>query len=233
METEEQKMTTPRVPAQARDSVTRREPLWPARLTVLATLLLYVTLPEKLTLGVAPKWGVPLVELALLLVLFVGTPQPRRQGAPWTRLAAILLTGVISAANVLSLALLVNALLQGNKATGRELLFSAVEIWLTNVLVFALWYWELDRGGPDDRRGRAAREPDFLFPQMTTPRWAAVGWAPVFIDYLYVSFTNATAFSPTDTMPLTPGAKTLMTVQSLASLLTVALVAARAVNILS
>jgi len=226
-------MTTSREPASAWGVPARREPLWPARLTILATLLLYVALPERLTLGVGPKWGVPILELALLLVLFVAAPRHRRQRPPWTRLAAILLTGVVSAANVLSLALLVDALLHGNKATGRELLFSSVEIWLTNVLVFALWYWELDRGGPDARRDPAHREPDFLFPQMTTPGCADAGWAPGFVDYLYVSFTNATAFSPTDTMPLTPWAKGLMTVQSLASLLTVALVAARAVNILS
>jgi len=98
--------------------------------------------------------------------------------------------------------------------------------------VFALWYWELDRGGPDARRRPRHRQPDFLFPQMVTPACAGPRWAPGFVDYLYVSFTNATAFSPTDTMPLTPWAKMLLLLQALASLLTVALVAARAVNIL-
>jgi hypothetical protein len=101
------------------------------------------------------------------------------------------------------------------------------------VIVFGLWYWELDRGGPSARHDPHHREPDFLFPQMATPGAARPDWAPGFLDYLYVSFTNATAFSPTDTMPLTPLAKGLMGVQSAASLLTVALVAARAVNILS
>jgi hypothetical protein len=101
------------------------------------------------------------------------------------------------------------------------------------VIVFGLWYWELDRGGPSARHDPHHREPDFLFPQMATPGSARPDWAPGFLDYLYVSFTNATAFSPTDTMPLTPLAKSLMAVQSAASLLTVALVAARAVNILS
>jgi hypothetical protein len=108
-----------------------------------------------------------------------------------------------------------------------------VQIWLTNVIVFGLWYWDLDRGGPIERRRIHHRQPDFLFPQMVTPGAAPEPWCPHFVDYLYVSFTNATAFSPTDTMPLTAWAKLLMMVQSLASLLTVVLVAARAVNILS
>ena len=109
---------------------------------------------------------------------------------------------------------------------------TAIQIWLTNVIVFGLWYWELDRGGPGARCRENHREPDFLFPQMSTPAAAPPSWAPRFLDYLYVAFTNATAFSPTDTLPLTAWAKVLMAIQSLASLLTVALVAARAVNIL-
>src|SRR6202035_3904532 len=100
------------------------------------------------------------------------------------------------------------------------------------VLVFALWYWEIDRGGPDERSSPQHRQPDFLFPQMVTPGCASGNWSPGFLDYFYVAFTNAAAFSPTDTMPLTPLAKMLMLVQSAASLLTVALVAGRAVNIL-
>ena len=105
-------------------------------------------------------------------------------------------------------------------------------IWLTNVIVFGLWYWELDRGGPATRQQASHRQPDFLFPQMSTPG-SAPGWTPAFVDYLYTSFTNATAFSPTDTMPLTVWAKLLFMVQSLASLVTVAVVISRAVNILS
>ena len=113
-----------------------------------------------------------------------------------------------------------------------ELIFAAMQIWMTNVIVFGLWYWELDRGGPSARCRTSHREPDFLFPQMSTPAAAPPDWAPMFVDYLYVAFTNATAFSPTDTLPLTTWAKVLMAVQALASLLTVALVAGRAVNIL-
>jgi hypothetical protein len=104
---------------------------------------------------------------------------------------------------------------------------------VTNVLLFGLWYWEFDRGGPLRRASGREAAPDFMFPQMADPRMAPDGWRPSLIDYLYVSFTNATAFSPTDTMPLTPTAKVLMAVQSLASLITVGLVFARAVNILA
>jgi hypothetical protein len=103
---------------------------------------------------------------------------------------------------------------------------------VTNVLIFALWYWELDRGGPVLRALDRGKRPDFLFPQMADDRWAPPGWMPGFVDYLYVSLTNATAFSPTDTMPLTAMAKMLMGVQAVASLVTVGLVVARAVNIL-
>lgn len=135
---------------------------------------------------------------------------------------------------IVSLALLVHFLiLGGGRGIGTRLLIESIKVWLTNVLVFALWYWELDRGGPRVRGLPEHREPDFLFPRMSTPGCAPTHWAPHFADYLYVSFTNATAFSPTDTMPLTRGARMLMLIQALASLLTIALVAARAVNILT
>ncbi len=211
------------------------EPRWPASLAVLAILVLYWLLPERLTVG--PTWIVPALALALL-PLSLAAPRRRPDEPPWQRLAAVALIALVNLANLGSLILLVDALLQGRTLVGhthldgRTLLLSSVAIWLTNVLVFALWYWELDRGGPDDRARPLHRQPDFIFPQMTTPGCAAPRWSPSFIDYTYVSFTNATAFSPTDTMPLTPWAKALMTLQSLASLLTVALVAARAVNIL-
>ena len=203
---------------------------WQASLAVLAALALYITLPERLTLR--PTWVIPVVELALLVPLWIAAPR-RLPGEPrWARVAAVSLIAIINLANVASLMLLVESLLHGDKHTGGQLLMGAIQIWLTNVIVFGLWYWELDRGGPDDRASAQHREPDFLFPQMVTPGCAPGGWAPRFMDYLYVSFTNASAFSPTDTMPLTQWAKVLMLVQALVSLLTVALVAARAVNIL-
>ena len=213
------------------------EPRWPASLAVLVALGLYVTLPDRLTIG--PTWLFPLLTILLLAPLSFVAPHRHGQEPAWQRAVAIGLIAMINAANVASLGLLIYALLHGTKAEGQQLLVAAVELWLTNVIVFALWYWEMDRGGPGARLrpSEAQEDPSFLFPQMqsaalsSTPKSGV--WRPGFIDYLYVAFTNATAFSPTDTMPLTPWAKLLMLIQSLASLLIVALVAARAVNILA
>ena len=137
-------------------------------------------------------------------------------------------------ANFASLYLLIRTLLYNGKSVeGTQLLYSSLAIWATNIIVFGLWYWEIDRGGPDDRLEADHGPPDFLYPQMTAPGCTYEGWSPRFLDYLYVAFTNATAFSPTDTMPLTPMAKVLMMLQSSCSLATIAIVASRAVNILS
>jgi hypothetical protein len=141
--------------------------------------------------------------------------------------------GLVSAGNIVSLVRLSNQLLQGGKQNGHALILSGIVLWCTNVLLFGLWYWEVDRGGPAARARGERDYPDLLFPQMSDPKWAPPDWRPRLIDYLYVSLTNATAFSPTDTMPLTPTAKWMMGAQSLASLVTVGLVVARAVNILS
>ncbi len=113
-----------------------------------------------------------------------------------------------------------------------QLLLTGASIWFTNVIVFGLWYWEFDRGGPVERAVATQPFPDLLFPQMTSPDLAPPDWEPGFIDYFYVSFTNATAFSPTDTMPMTRWAKLTMLTQSAVSVVTVVLVIARAVNIL-
>ena len=212
------------------------ENLWPARVAILATIALYASLPDRLAVG--PIWLPPALEVALLLALTAMAPIRHAREARAQRALSFGLIALINAANIGSLVLLVAGLLhhgvaiRGRALDGQTLLLAALQIWLTNILVFALWYWDLDRGGPTARRA-AHREPDFLFAQMVTPACARATWTPHFLDYLYVSFTNATAFSPTDTMHLTPWAKMLMAVQSLASLLTVALVAARAVNILS
>jgi uncharacterized membrane protein len=205
---------------------------WPASLALLGALLLYVALPPQLT-PLRPPWLVPALEALLLVPLALTGSDDRGLEPRLARAASITLIGVVSIVNLAVLDRLIELLLHGGRAGGRELVFSAIGIWLTNVLIFGLWYWELDRGGPAARTRPDHRQPDFLFPQMATPEAAPIGWTPSFVDYLYVSFTNSTAFSPTDTMPLTITAKALMLVQALASLLTVALVAARAVNILS
>jgi hypothetical protein len=216
----------------------KEEPRWPATLALIAALILYVELPEKLIYGppgVNPtisRWTVPVLELALILPLQFATPHRRLGEMKWRRLAAIGLIALINLVNLASLVLLVHNVIHGRANTGLELIFSAILIWLTNVIVFGLWYWELDRGGPGARCAPEHREPDFLFPQMSNPDAAPSNWTPTFLDYLYVSFTNASAFSPTDTMPLTQWAKILMAVQATAALLTVGVVAARAVNIL-
>jgi len=211
--------------------VARRDPFWPAQLAALTTIALYLALPEKLTIG--PTWLLPTLEGLLVLGLIIAMPNPAMQYSPVRRHFAISLISLVSAANLVSLLLLVHYLIKGGKAGGHALILSGVVLWVTNVLLFALWFWEIDRGGPVARGVDDTARPDFLFPQMSDPRWAPEGWRPGFLDYLYVSFTNATAFSPTDTMPLSQGVKLLMTVQALASLVTIGLVVARAVNILA
>jgi len=206
------------------------EPRWPASLAVLAAIVLYATLPDRYTMG--PTWLIPALEGTLLIGLNLTAPRRRPEEAILLRAAAIALTGLVTVTNFFALGLLIDSLLHGSKAEGTQLIFAAIQIWLTNVAVFALWFWELDRGGPGQRR-QTSSLPDFLFPQMSAKEIAARDWTPNFVDYLYVSFTNAMAFSPTDTMPLTRWAKLLMLAQSLASLLTVSFLAARAVNILS
>ena len=210
----------------------RVDPTWGPQLVVLAAILLQLLLPDRLTIG--PHWLLPAVEGLLLVGLVVITPHPRVRHSPWRRRIAMGLIGLVSAVNVFSLIELTRYLLHGGTAGGRPLIFSGIALWLTNVLLFGLWYWQLDRGGPLERVRGSGLAPDFLFPQMAdAKRYTRPDWMPGLIDYLYVSFTNATAFSPTDTMPLSQAAKVLMTAQSVVSLLIVVLVVARAVNILA
>jgi uncharacterized protein (DUF2062 family) len=148
------------------------------------------------------------------------------------RRVTIFLIAVINAANVTSVILLVHRLLAANVTQGRNLIYSAVLVWVTNVIVFALWFWEIDRGGPQLRGTEFEKAFDFQFPQMMTPDQAPKNWRPAFIDYLYVALTNGTSFAPADAMPFTAQAKLLMASESIVSLVTIAVVAARAVNIL-
>ena len=207
------------------------EPAWPAQATVLAAIVLQLTLPERLTVG--PAWLLPALEGALLVGLFLATPNKLEGEHPRRRPIALGMIAFVSGANIFSLGALTHFLLHHHTNHPRELLFAGVLIWLTNFLLFALWYWELDRGGPGRRAAGRDQPPDFLFPQMSDDRIEPRNWRPRFIDYLYVSLTNATAFSPTDTMPLTPMAKSVMGIQSLVSLVTLGLIVARAVNVLS
>lgn len=200
-------------------------------MVVLAALLLDLALPSKLTIG--PSWLLPSVEGLLLLGLVIASPQPTLRHSQVRRHLAISLIALVSAVNIFSLGLLTHYLLHGEIKNGRELVFSGIALWGTNVLLFGLWYYELDRGGPVARAFGEEHYADFLFPQMTDAApYAQPGWKPRLIDYLYTSLTNATAFSPTDTMPLSANAKWLMSVQALVALATIGLVLARAVNIL-
>jgi hypothetical protein len=201
----------------------------PAQLTILATILLQLVLPDRLVAG--PRWMWPAIEGTLLAVLFLSAPQRLEAPHSVRRMLSLSTTAVISVANGIALALLAHLLLHHNVPDGYELIIAGAEIWLTNVFIFALWYWELDRGGPGRRAAGLDGPPDFLFPQMTELELFA-GWRPQFLDYLYVGLTNASAFSPTDTMPLSIPAKMTMGFQGLVSLITIGLVLARAVNIL-
>lgn len=218
------------VPAWKR--VTEGETRAAVTVAIVVMIVLQLVLPERLTL--AASWALPVVEVVMLVVLVVANPVRLSRRSQPLRLLSLALIAVASIGNAWSAAQLIEELLTGSGQTSNagHLLANGAVIWLTNVLVFALWYWELDRGGPTARaQGLGADRPDFLFAQMSVD----VGhhdWEPGFVDYLYVSFTNATAFSPTDTLPLTRWAKLTMMLQSAISLVTVALVIARAVNIL-
>jgi hypothetical protein len=219
-------------PAARRDAVefARRDPFWPAQLTVAAAIVLSLDLPSYLTIHVV--WLIPALEGVLLVGLVALTPHAAEMGVRRRRLALTLI-GLVSASNLLNLILLVHRLLDGPATAGRPLVLAGAEIWITNVLLFAVWYWELDRGGPLARRRADLAAPDFLFPQMTDPHLGGLDWRAGYIDYLYTSFTNASAFSPTDTMPLSATAKVAMLIQATASLVTIGMVLARAVNILA
>ncbi|MEU6894938.1 hypothetical protein ABZ934_24695 [Streptomyces sp. NPDC046557] len=211
--------------------VTRGENRWASTAAVLTAVALQWTLPERLT--IKPEWLLPGLELVLVIALIAGNPRRIERSSRIYRIAGLVLTAVISAANGWSAVWLVIGLVRGTEgADAPSLLVTGGGIWLTNVIAFALWYWEGDRGGPAARVLATHTYPDFLFPQMENPELAPPQWEPAFPDYFYLSFTNATAFSPTDVMPATRWAKMLMMLQSAVSLLTVVLVVARAVNIL-
>ena len=206
---------------------------WPASLAVIVVLGLQVAVPAQVM--DAPRWIMPALGAALLIPLVWTNPFHLKRDEPWLRWIELALLAVIVLVNAVYLTGLILLLSDGDVSDGRVLVKAALLIWVTNVVAFAVWYWEVDRGGPFARmpeHEHREERADLLFPQMTTdiPGWQ--GWIPGFTDYLFVAFTAATAFSPTDTMPLTARLKTLMGIQSAISLLTIAIVAARAINVL-
>jgi uncharacterized membrane protein len=218
-----------RVPAWLRP--TEGEPRWPVAITVIAAIGLQLAVPKELV--IQPVWLMPAIELILLALLVAANPRRINRDHRLVRAGSLTLVAVATVANVWTAEHLIARLLAGTeKAPAAQLLAIGGAIWATNVIVFALWYWEFDRGGPRARANAVHTYPDFQFTQMQTPDLSHEEWEPGFFDYLYLSFTNATAFSPTDTLPLSRWAKMAMLTQSVISLVTVVLVVARAVNIL-
>jgi uncharacterized membrane protein len=214
------------VPAWRRS--TRGESRWAVVAAVLAAVALQVALPQRFTSG---HRLVPFLELLLIIGLVVAHPHRTGHGRRWLRPASLLLVAMITATNGWSAVRLVQQIIQGRQEDAVVLLSSGGAIWATNVIIFALWYWEFDRGGPLKRAAGHRDHPDFAFPQMQNPELTHPEWEPKFVDYLYMSFTNATAFSPTDVMPLARWAKLTMLAQSCISLVTIALVISRAVGL--
>jgi hypothetical protein len=209
------------------------DPLWPAQLAIGIAIASHLMLSDKLLIG--PRWLIPAVEGLLLLTLVVVSPRRASEiHGEGSRRVLWSVLGLVTLTYLTSLGLLVHYLITGGHAGGRALIGSGVVLWVTNVLLFAVVYFDLDRGGPL-RRFKGGTWPDFQFPQMENPMFTPKGkdWRPSFLDYLYTSVTNATAFSPTDTMPITQVAKVLMGIQGTAAIVTVGLVVARAVNILA
>jgi len=221
---------------------------WLARGAVLIIVALQIAIVNDLAVG--PRWLAPALELTLFVPLSVATAWTQRRARKastdeqWSvvgrdrlivRRLAIFLTAVVTLMNFGALARLIEAILAGEAGSGRTLLLDAVNIWVTNVIVFALWYWALDRGGPAAKGFRPDKGNDFIFTQQQPAGNAALypDWSPGFVDYLFLAFTNATAFSPADTFPLTIRAKLLMMAESAISFATIALVASRAVGILN
>jgi hypothetical protein len=203
----------------------------PVAAAVALAIVLQLVLPAHLV--ISPRWLFPVLEAMLFVGLTAANPRRINRTSSALGAASVTLIALISLANAWSTGELIRGLVNGSEGDNAGLLLArGASVYVTNILVFALWYWEWDRGGPVARAQGLRPYPDFLFPQMTQPDLAPPDWEANFLDYLYVSFTNATAFSPTDTMPLSRWAKMLMLLQSSVALLTVAFVVARAVNIL-
>jgi hypothetical protein len=202
---------------------------------IIVAIALTLALPERI--ANRPRWLLPGLAILLLVVLLLSLRNMRfDQLHPMLRRLGVILIAILSLANGLSAARLIVDILRSeglaHPDNPADLLLAGGAIWLTNVILFGIWYWGADRGGAVQRMLRTRVKPDFLFPQMQLQDAWAKEWEPEFVDYFYLSFTNATAFSPTDVMPLARWAKLTMMVQSSISIMLVVLVVARAVNIL-
>ena len=209
------------------------EARWPMAGAILSAMLLTVLLPDDVRLG--PQWALPLIEGVLLIVVIAADPRSVTRRSRELRAVSIALVSVLVVGSLWSTALLIDDLVHGGPETNSasDLLTAGSIVWLSNAIAFTLLYWELDGGGAAARAHDLPRYPDLAFPQQLNPIIGPPGWRPRFVDYVYLSFTNSTAFSPTDVMPLVPWAKIAMAVQAVVSLLILGLVIARAVNIFS
>jgi len=215
-------------------SAERGEHWWPVAAAILAAAGLHVALPAQYRVN--PRWVVPVVLAALLAVLIIGDPGRIDRQKPWLRIVTGIVIAFITVANLLAAARLVvdivtNNKLFANNATG--LLATGGVLWVTNVIAFALWYWDLDRGGAAARAHHPQANPAFIFPEMLHTQYVPAPWVPQFVDYLSLGFWTATAFSPTDISAIRPWAKLLMIAEAAVSLGIAGLVIARAINILA
>jgi uncharacterized membrane protein len=204
---------------------------WPMALAVLVAAILQVIVPHR---GRLPGWYLfPAIEIVLLACIMIADPGRIDRRSPALRAGTFVLITVMTVANSVGAVLLMYDIIADVRGiNSTNLLGRGALIWVTNVIVFSLWYWELDRGGPAERAAGASRRASFAFPENATPELVPEGWVPTYPDYLYLSFTNSTAFSPTDTLPMRIWAKMTMLLQSVISLVTAILVIARAVNVL-
>jgi quinol-cytochrome oxidoreductase complex cytochrome b subunit len=228
-------MSSPSGETRSDAEVVFAESRWPIGLAIAAFIAISIALriaePDRESLG--PPWLVPSIELAMLVALLAADPARVTRRHRWLRRLSIALIVSLVVIAAISTGILIADLINGGKVTEEagSLLASGAVIWLGNVLVFALLYWQFDSGGPLARYRRERDYPDLAFSQQMSPELAPPRWRPGFIDYLILGLTTSTAFSPTDVMPMAPWAKLAMALQSLISLLVVGLVIARAVNV--
>jgi hypothetical protein len=232
-------MATRRKPArrpaiQPLPAAERGEHWWPVATAIIVVAGLHLALPARYR-AVQPGWVVPVVLLALLAVLIAGDPGRIDRQKAWLRIVTGIVIGVVTVANLLAAVRLVVDILTGNKLFAHNpggLLAAGGVIWATNVIAFALWYWDLDRGGAAARAHRPDRNPAFVFPEMQHTDYVAAGWVPHFVDYLSLAFWTATAVSPTDISAIKPWAKLLMMLEAAGSIALAVIVIGFAVNIL-
>lgn len=219
-----------------KDPATKKgiEPRWPVVLTIVAVLILLEVLPDE-RIRVFPFWAVCAIGVTVLgPIIAVGLTADRNRWVKRERSITLLFSLMVVVLMTATLSNLISAMVwRSENISGLQLLTSSIAMWVLNVLAFSLLYWQIDRGGPDARANHSSPRPDWLFPQEGAPAADLPSdWCPAFVDYLFLGFCTAAAFSPTDVLPLTPRAKMLMMIESTIALVTMVVVASRAINIL-